>query len=371
MGSFDGCQMMIVGLKHINASRDGHVSGIELAVAPRLSWTYAAQHNQQSAPIIAGEHVYFGGRDAVLRSLSLSNGQEVWSTPIGRTSGSPCVTDELVVIGCDDRKLYAVSRETGQSAWTFEAGLLIASSPAVVDDTVYFTGSASRMGGATGAVFAIDLKTGDLRWKFDTEVGCIASPAIEGDRLICISAGLNGEGSSMYALSRSTGTPLWKKELSAASVFGAPAISQGRIVFDSGKSTLEAYDLQSGELCWEFGMARSRADSSPAIAQGIVFVAGGDGHLYAVDLATGSVKWTVAKMGNTEWNSYASPIVLGSTVIAACWDGHLYGYDTTVGKELWNVPFGKEMLFGVPHYANGHITVAAVQEQKVYCLSVG
>jgi outer membrane protein assembly factor BamB len=99
----------------------------------------------------------------------------------------------------------------------------IASSPAVVGDTLYFVSSA-------GSLAALDLKSGQLKWVY----------AIEYERKF-EARNLHG-----YPSASQTIPDAWDIFTSS------PAVANGKVYFGSGDGNVYAVDAQAGTLMWKF-----------------------------------------------------------------------------------------------------------------------
>jgi outer membrane protein assembly factor BamB len=90
------------------------------------------------------------------------------------------------------------SQNPGERIWEFDAGEWIISSPAVIDNMVYF-------GCADGVVYCLDAKTGKEIWKYQTEKYIYASPAVSDNKVVIASW-----DKKVYCLDAKTGKKLWE-----------------------------------------------------------------------------------------------------------------------------------------------------------------
>jgi outer membrane protein assembly factor BamB len=74
-----------------------------------------------SSPAVYGKLVYAGGKDGILRALSVDDGKEVW---IFKTKGvirsSPTVANSRVYVGSEDGNVYALDASSGKLVWQFK-----------------------------------------------------------------------------------------------------------------------------------------------------------------------------------------------------------------------------------------------------------
>jgi outer membrane protein assembly factor BamB len=118
-------------------------------------------------------------------------------------SSSPLVVDGVVYVGGVDGSacFYAINAQTGEEKWSFTPmmGDFVYSSPALLDDTVYF-------GGSEG-LYALDIQTGEEKWLFETE-STVQSPAIGDDGTIYFGS----KDPALYAVDAQTGELKWKND---------------------------------------------------------------------------------------------------------------------------------------------------------------
>ena len=259
-----------------------------------------------SSPAVAKGVVYFGGID------------EDFGTGAGGK------------VGVKDVHLYAVDAKTGQEKWRFATAGSIFSSPAVVDDVVYF-------GSAGGGFYAVDAASGSETWRFDAEGSIASSPVVAHDAVY-----FTDRDGYLYALNAATGQELWRFRVSErtftaegwdswdAGTWSSPAVADGTVYTGSSDGHVYAVDAATGAEKWRF---KTRGDvwTAPAVANGVVYFGSYDTHLYAVDAATGAEKWRY----KTSYRIRSSPAVIGRVVVFGSKDGNLVAVDAERGEERW------------------------------------
>jgi outer membrane protein assembly factor BamB len=88
-------------------------------------------------------------------------------------------------------------QKPGEKLWEFDAKEWIISSPAVINNMVYF-------GCADGAVYCLDATTGKIIWRYQTEKYIYASPALSNNKVVIASW-----DRKVYCLDAKTGKKLW------------------------------------------------------------------------------------------------------------------------------------------------------------------
>jgi len=187
-------------------------------------------------------------------------------------SSSPAVVDDVVYFGSWDNHLYAVDATTGEEKWKFETANWVYSSPVVSDGVVYF-------GSYDKHLYAVDIKTGEERWKFQTE-GVPNSPAVV-DGVVYFGSDEN----HLYAVDIKTGKEKWK--FKTGDEVSSPIVSEGVVYFGSWDKHLYAVDEKTGEEKWKFKTGE-HISSSPTLSDGVVYFGSRDSHLYAVDIEAAS-----------------------------------------------------------------------------------
>jgi outer membrane protein assembly factor BamB/tRNA A-37 threonylcarbamoyl transferase component Bud32 len=260
-----------------------------------------------SSPAVAGDTVYVGAQDGIVRALSLADGRTRWQFKTSaKVQSSPAVADGTVFVGANNGRLYALDAATGRPRWTVTLGDVVFSSPAAADGIVVAASG-------NGSVFALDSTTGAVRWRVHTGAGIFSSPSIEGD---AVYVGSNDH--KLYALRLHDGAPLWTfttEEL----VSSSPAVGGGMVFVGGFDKRMHALDAASGRERWTFATG-DVIFSSPKVSNGVVYVGSFDRRVYALDAASGIERWNFA----TGAIVGASPTVSGGSVYVGSDDGFLY-----------------------------------------------
>lgn len=222
--------------------------------------------------------------------------------------------------------------------WQAQLGnLVLSSSPAVVNDTVY-------IGSSDGVLWAY--------------------PA-------------SGCGQSLCT------TPLWQST-NLAQIIDSPTVSNGILYigsqtsFTSNDGKLNAFtaDGCGQAVCaplWQgLAGAQSILDSSPAVSNGVVFVGAFDGKLYAFDAdgcgqPTCQPLWTGTTGGSIE----SSPTVSHGIVFIGSDDGKLYTFDANgcgqpSCQPLWTGSVGFPMFSSSPAISKGMVFIAGQHEMAAF-----
>ncbi len=233
----------------------------------------------------------------------------VFKPPVTMSSNPPA--DEWTMFHRDlsHSGSYGEAVPQGNLKWTFSTGAEIYSSPAVVDDLVYF-------GSRDYHFYALDAQTGSLAWNYRTGSWVESSPAVTG--------GLAYVGSNdgyFYAFDAKTGEKAWDFK-TAFPVRSSPAIADDRVYIGSDDYYLYSLNKDTGKLTWKYDTG-SPAFSSPAVSDGIIFIGSANGYSYALNSLNGQRRLRF----KSHYAVYAGPVVDEETVVFTTTNGIIWAVD--------------------------------------------
>jgi outer membrane protein assembly factor BamB len=236
----------------------------------------------------------------------------------GRTSGQAQPAPPRPDVGVNGQ--YPGVRER----WHFDAGWTIASSAAVIGETVVF-------GDASGAIRALRAADGSIAWEYKTDDPVYSTPAVAGGRVV-----IGSTGGAILALDARTGELAWKVQ-TGGPVVASPSVADGVVYIGSSDHVFRAIGLNAGNAVWSFDGVEGFVETRALVAGGLVVFGAWDGKLYALDAKTGKPVWTW--MGERP-SLYYSP--------AACWpvasEGRVFvvtpgpwmtALELASGREIW------------------------------------
>ncbi|MGO8904466.1 MAG: PQQ-binding-like beta-propeller repeat protein [Solirubrobacteraceae bacterium] len=242
--------------------------------------------------------------------------------------------DHLFQLG-DDATLFAVNTRTGHTFWERHLGVLSASSPAVVGNTVYVTILARGHGSNSGRVYALNYTTGQTRWYRDLPSPSESSPTVDRGKVF-----FGSQSGLVYALNAHNGSVVWTYDAPGA-VKASPTLAAGALYFGDYSGHVQAISEQTGRPLWISSsegtlLGSGTFYSTPAVVYGRVFLGNTDGRIYAYDAYTGRLDWAV----QTGDYVYASPAVtnapgLGPTIYLGSYDGTFYALNARTGQIAW------------------------------------
>ena len=247
---------------------------------------------------------------------------------------------------------------TNQILWKYQAGIGIASSPAVVDGVVYF---GSLWNGQNGFVKALNATTGSQIWQFAIDSGIESSPAVV-DEVVYIGS----YSGNVYALNAASGSKIWSFN-TGGSVFPSPAVVDGVVYVGSATGYMYALDAANGSPSWSY-YTGDRILSSPAVVDGVVYFGSDDQNFYALRASDGAQIWNYSTGGFID----TSPVVVGEIVYFGSRDGYVYALNAFNGSDIWSFRplhgnYGS-YYYSTPAVANGVIYVGGY-DSYIYALN--
>lgn len=278
-----------------------------LELSPQLTQVWQASigagstttRRLDSAPVVAGGHVYTMDTLATVRAFDIRTGDLLW-----------------------DRHIV---RERTPKAAAFGGGV------SADDHTVYATSG-------YGVAMAFAAADGKPLWRTDVGAPLRGSPAIAGERLYLIS-----QDNQIFALNSANGTKAWDVAgtIEQAGLLGVatPAIAGTTIVAGFSSGELNAFLSANGRTVWQDALSRTGRstainaiadiDASPVIDRDRVFAIGHGGRMVALELTTGTRVW------ERNFAGLSMPWVAGDWVFALTLKGELVALTRAEGKIRW------------------------------------
>jgi len=296
-------------------------------------------------PAVSQGRIVFGTHDGLVVGARVEDGAEAWSVNLGGCiASSPAVQNGVVYIGWSGRApchtgkdetggIAALSLRTGELLWRFNPGN-VESSPAIVDDTLYFAAFRSR---SESRVFAMRLtQPRRIRWSFPIASKVASSPALIG-RTLFVSA----YNRRLYNLDTRDGRLRWE-----TTAFSDAA--QARLLLGV-RSLIRRRSWTEGGYY-----------ATPAVAYRRIFVGTIDGVFSAFDARTGTHRWS-RRLGGAIYGSAAlwdEAVYIGTT------GGTFFALSARDGHVLWKRQLGGDIL-GSATVTNERVYVATSARQTL------
>ncbi len=303
----------------------GSVYAVDVATG-RLLWSFAADNQVMSQPVVVGGEVIFGsgnkgmGRlptggivrgtgESGIYALEARTGQELWfQQTLGESMPTPTVSNGVVYEGTGGQMFYAIDARTGQLLWRLPLGSYVSmSSPTVV-------GNVAIVGGATPyRLIGVDLGTHEIAWTLPLPqapggVDDITATAAGGLAYVQVPEGKYAPQVVEMAVQATTGQVVWQRVLGTD--------RWNLLQRAAGQGTLAADDGEEAAVA--------------SVRRGVLYVGAAGLHgIWALDAATGQPVWS--RPANVPAAVRTSPLVAGGSIYATT-NNRLYVVDAATGR---------------------------------------
>jgi len=194
------------------------------------NWVYETGNYINGTPAIAEGHTVFGGCDAVLHIVSVTNGTKVGEVPAGAyVAASVALSGGSAFYGHYENEFQCVNLNIGAKTWTFhDRNFPYFSSPAITTNRVVF-------GGRDKLLHCVNRSDGKAVWQFATRGKVDSSPVVVGDKVV-----VGSDDGRIYIVSLKDGNELWSYEVGQP-VGSSPAIADGRIIIGSDDGSVYCF----------------------------------------------------------------------------------------------------------------------------------
>jgi len=296
-GTKGGDDVLRLGLRPVTegervfvAGHGGDVQSLEIATG-RVAWRTDTKLELSGGPNVGEGIVIVGGTGGELVALDAASGSERWRVVTGgEVLAPPVVAGGLVVVRTVDGRLRALRAGDGGEAWTYEQPVprltLRGNGSPVVDGDMVIAGLDN------GKVVALSLTTGDLLWS--TTVAP-SQGRTEIERLVDIDSPVRVVGDDIFVvgyqgrvamLARDTGQLWWGRDLSSNRGL---AVDQDTIYVTTADSSVVALRRRDGTPVWTQDAMLRRSLTAPALAGDTLVVADFEGYVHWLDAATGQM----------------------------------------------------------------------------------
>ncbi len=243
-------------------------------------WKFKTDGIIHSSPALAFGNVYFGGFDTYLHALNAESGKELWKykTPddtviynqTGITS-SPVIADSILYFGCRDSRVYALNAVTGTFIWSKYNNMgWISQVPVVADNKVMYASGSSKK------FVALNKQNGDSVYSIGVETGAFSSPAIVNNTLY-----YGDFRGSMFGRDVATGKLIWTYQVPTARE-NPYNILNADFTFNDSLIEVAIKKYKGIKTRLEIILSKGTILSSPVIKDRVIYFGSTDGYLYAL-----------------------------------------------------------------------------------------
>jgi len=276
---------------------------------------------------------------------------------------SPAIVDNKVYFGTgisfysEADSMLCLDAETGEEIWKLYFNSGMTSSPAVFDKKVYF--------GADKGVYCVNADDGDILWIYETS-------DYNKDMVVFSNKVYVQLNDGMYCLNATTGEKIWNDNESSG--YSVPAVADGRVFvvayidMPEYNCGLLCLDAETGERIWICGY-HGNAQAIPSVVNNKVFFKGDAGStIWCLDATTGETIWVTDNLG-CGGNDYGLAVANNKVFCGfPNFDGSgtFYCLDADTGNMLWSFDTNYH-ISSAPVVADDKVYIGA---NEVYCLFV-
>lgn len=319
-----GLRPAVEGERVYVAGHGGDVQALELATGRDL-WRVDTELELSGGPAVGEGLVVVGSSEGALVALDSTNGAKRWQvTTGGEVLTAPSIASGLVVVRTVDGRLRGLRTADGTEAWNYEQpvprlSLRGNAAPVVSGDMVL-------AGLDNGKVVALSLVSGEVLW------ATTVAPAhgkTEIERLVDIDSPVRVSGSDVFVvgyqgriamLALGTGQIWWGRDLSSNRGFTA---DENTLYVTTSDSSVVALRRRDGTPVWTQDSLLRRSVTAPALVDDTLVVADFDGYLHWLDPTNGQLL-ARGRAGKSRVSN--SPLAVGDLVLVQTDSGEVQAW---------------------------------------------
>jgi eukaryotic-like serine/threonine-protein kinase len=305
---------VIQGSNIVIGSTDGTVYCLTLA--GKIRWKFKTDNAIEAPALILNNCVYVGNLSGNFYAINLTTGRQIWKYFIDYQimAGANWWNDgkeTYLLIGSYDYCLHCLHLSTGRLKWKYEAKNYLNATAAIEKDRVVFggcdgllhvvnlrTGKAvsateistyvassvalengfAYVGDYEGKVSCFDYAKKSFKWKFDNpnkDIPFVAAPCVLGNRVM-----IGCRDRYFYCLNKTTGKPLWKKNMGNP-VDASAVADRSNVLVCSMRGELFLLNQQNGAKIWSYEIG-SPIIGNPAVGSDFLVVGAQNGNVYCL-----------------------------------------------------------------------------------------
>ena len=249
-------------------------------------WSISIDKGVESAGAVINSRLFVGGLNGIFYSIDLDTAKIVWEFDTkSEVVAEPLIADGFVYFLSGSNILYCLDATNGRQIWVYNRQDTAAqmtvrggAKPSISAGQIY-------QGFSDGSLVSLNSKTGTPNWEVllnrNTKFKDIdASAVIDGDTIY-----INSYDDQLYAVSKSSGTILWKSEFGGAT---PPLVFSDRLVYSSSKGHLMVVTKKSGELIWKVSNLKG-ITTEPISHKNLIVVGESQGAVLFYEINTGKL----------------------------------------------------------------------------------
>ena len=229
--------------------------------------------------------------------------------------------------------LDAAPRPPYRQAWAYRGNVLLEFAPVLCKRKIFVLKN-------NASLYALSRQTGKPRWKRKLGELAAASPACSHGVVyaVILERTRGSKGGRVVAVTARSGKTLWSRKLPSRAE-SSPLLDHGRLFFGTENGTVFSLRASDGAVRWTY-KAAGAVKGALALDAGKLYFGDYGGRVHAIRRSTGKKVWTVkaAKgglLGVGEGNFYSSAAVAFGRVYIGSTNGDVYSLAATNGKLAW------------------------------------
>jgi len=309
----------------INSDNGRNIWTYQLVSSGQGFWSKGDNVYITSGPGYGQDTVLIGTNKGDVIALDAGTGKEIWKVKVSsEVLAAPQIADDVVIVRSLDGKIHALEARNGRRLWLHEKSVpaltLRGNSAPVIDDGIVICGFDS------GRLSALDMASSRLIWDIS-----IATPSgrSELERMVDINADPVVVDGIVYvatfqgqlaALTLTTGRMLWNRTLSSYSGF---SVDESNVYITDDKSTIWAIDRFNGSPVWKQEGLANREVTAPTSIGNHIIAGDFEGYIHWMNKVTGAFS---ARAKISDKRIIAAPVASANVVYTYATDGKLAAY---------------------------------------------
>ena len=229
--------------------------------------------------------------------------------------------------------LAAAPRPPYHQAWAYRGKVLLEFAPVLCKRKIFILKN-------NAALYALSRATGKPRWKRKLGELAAASPACSHGVVyaVILERTRGSKGGRVVAVTAKSGKTLWSRKLPSRAE-SSPLLDRGRLFFGTENGTVFALRASNGSVAWTY-KAAGAVKGAIALAAGKLYFGDYAGNVHAIRRSTGKKVWRInpakgSVLGIGEGNFYSSAAVAYGRVYIGSTNGDVYSFAAANGKLAW------------------------------------
>jgi len=233
--------------------------------------------------------------------------------------------------------LKAGPRPPYRQAWAYRGKVLLEFAPVLCGRKIYFMKN-------NAALYALSRRTGKPRWKRRLGELAAASPACGRGVIyaVVLERSRGSKGGRVVAVTAKSGKTLWSRKLPSRAE-SSPLLDRGRLYFGTENGTVYALRARDGRVRWTY-RASGAVKGAIALDAGKLYFGDYGGRVHAIRRSDGKKLWRAQPskrlFGVGRGNFYSSAAVSYGRVYIGSTNGSVYSFSTAAGKLAWRTRTG-------------------------------